>query len=167
MEVLNALNINGTFIAQLISFLLLVWLLKAVAYKPLLKALDERKQLIDDSIGKAENELEEAKKYRSETEASLKKARDEAAEILNVAQKNSDAKAQEILAAAQSEAQVIREKAVADIRMEKEKAMAELREHVVTLSLLAAGKIIEQKLDEKSHHQLVDDVIKEVGNLPC
>lgn len=164
---LEALNLNGTVIAQIVSFLLLVWLLKAVAFKPILKALDDRRQGIEASISKAEADLEEAAKMREEYTAELKKARQEAHDLIAHASKVGEDKAQEIIAAAQAEAQNIREKAVADIQREKEKALAELRGHVVTLSVLAAQKVINKNIDESAQRQLVDEFISEVGNLPC
>ncbi|WP_341479062.1 F0F1 ATP synthase subunit B [Heliobacterium chlorum] len=164
---LEALNLNGTFLAMLVSFLLLVALLKQVAFKPLLGALDERRRKIDESIKRAESDLEEASNLRAEYAAELQKARQEAHELIVNATKVGEEKAQEIIAAAQADALRLKEKAVTDIKREKEKALEELRAHVVGLSVLAAQKIIEKNLDENTQRQLVDEVIGEVGKLPC
>ncbi|ABZ83474.1 ATP synthase f0, b subunit [Heliomicrobium modesticaldum Ice1] len=166
-SVLHALHLNETFLAMLISFLILVFILQQVAFKPILKALDERRQKVEESISRAENDLEEANRMRAENAAELAKARQEAHDLIARATKVGEEKAQEIVAAAQAEANRLKEKAVADIQREKEKALEELRSHVVNLSILAAEKVIRKNLDEPTQRQLVDEVINEVGKLPC
>lgn len=166
-ELVEQLGLNGTLGAAIVQFALLLILLRAVAYKPILKALDDRKKSIEDSLAIAEANRAEAEKIRAEHSAQIQQAKQEAHDIIERAGKSADNRAQEILAAAQEEANRIKKSAVEEIELEKKKALAELRDQVAALSVMAASKIINQNLDPKAQHKLVDEFIKEVGDLPC
>ncbi|MDD2421793.1 MAG: F0F1 ATP synthase subunit B [Heliobacteriaceae bacterium] len=157
----------GTYLAQIISFLLLVALLRAVAWKPILKALDERKRYIEETISAAENRQTEAERVFAQYSDDMQKARAEAQEIIQRAQKQADGQKAEIIEAARAEAIRLKESALTEINREKEKALVELRKEVVELSVLVAGKIIEEKLDVASQRKLVGRFVDEVGKLPC
>ncbi|MCW2277478.1 F0F1 ATP synthase subunit B [Heliophilum fasciatum] len=164
---LEALNLNATFFAMLASFLLLVALLKAVAFNPILKAIDDRRTKIETEIKRAELDLEEAAKLRADYSQEQKKARQEAHELLAAAKKTAEESAHDIVAAAQAEAESMKQKAIAEIEREKQKALEDVRNYAVNLSMLAAEKIIQKNIDAQTQAQLMDEAIREVGNLPC
>jgi len=163
----ESLGFNGTILAQMFNFLVLLILLRAVAYKPFMNMLEKRKQLIESSIAAAEEDKRQAEALRASLQADLQRARQEAAEIIARATKNAEDQAQQIIEAAKAEATRVREGALADIQREKEKAVAELRDQVATLSILVASKIIDQKLNDDIQKDLVNKFVKEAGDLPC
>jgi len=90
----EALGINPTlFIAQLINFLLLIFILRALLYRPIMNLLNERTKRIEESVRDAEKVREQLANARRDYEAEIAKARQEAARI--VAQAQERAKQQE------------------------------------------------------------------------
>ncbi|AEG61892.1 F0F1 ATP synthase subunit B [Desulforamulus ruminis] len=164
---MESLGFNGTILAQMFNFLVLLILLRAVAYKPFMNMLEKRKELIESSIAAAEEDKKQAEQLRASLQAELKRTREEAAEIMAKATKNAEEQAQQIIEAAKAEANRVKDSAVVEIQREKEKAVSELRDQVATLSILVAGKIIDQKLNDDIQKDLVNKFVKEAGDLPC
>lgn len=162
---MNILDIDATLIVQIISFLVLLVILRVFAYRPLLDGLEKRSQYIEQNIKSAEQQKAEAEQIKAEYQAELKNARQEAQSIIERATKASEERSKEIVGEARDEAERLKKSAVAEIELEKQKALTELRTHVAALSVLAAGKIIEKNLDPATQGALVDEFIKEVGDL--
>ncbi len=164
---MESLGFNGTILAQMFNFLVLLILLRAVAYKPFMNMLEKRKELIESSIAAAEEDKKQAEQLRASLQADLKRSREEAAAVMARAAKNAEDQAQQIIEAAKAEANRVKDSALVEIQREKEKAVSELRDQVATLSILVAGKIIDQKLNDDIQKDLVNKFIKEAGDLPC
>lgn len=164
---MESLGLNGTILAQMFNFLVLLILLRAVAYKPFMNMLEKRRELIEGSIAAAEEDKKQAEQLRAALQADLQQSREQAAEILARVTKNAEEQAQQIIEAAKAEANRVKDGALAEIQREKERAVAELRDQVATLSILVAGKIIDQKLNADVQKDLVDKFVKEAGDLPC
>lgn len=159
------LKFNATLIAQIVDFIILLIFLRVVAYKPLLNLLNKRSEHVADTIAAAEQERQQAEQLRAGYEAEMRRAREQAQEILQKATKAGEEQAAEIIENAKSEATRIKESALSEIHREKQKAAAELRDQVASLSILVAGKIISQKLTDDVQHGMVQDFIKEAGEL--
>lgn len=164
---ITSLNFNGTLFAQMFNFLVLLVLLRVFAYKPFMNVLEKRRELIESSISAAEEDKKQAEQLRASLQADLKHTREEAAEVMARATKSAEDQAQQIIEAAKTEANRVKDSALAEIQREKEKAVAELRDQVATLSILVAGKIIEQKINDDIQKDLVNKFVKEAGDLPC
>jgi F-type H+-transporting ATPase subunit b len=164
---IEQLGLNGTLLAAIVQFLLLLILLRAVAYKPILKAMEDRQNNIEQSIREAENSRAEAKRVIDEYTAKMQEARQEASGIIENATKLAEASKAEILAKAQEETVKLTAKAKADIQAEKEKALAQLRDEVANLAILAASKIINKEINNQDHIKMVKEFVAEVGDLPC
>ena len=158
-------NIDATLIVQMLSFVVLLAILRKFAYRPLLDALEKRSQYIEENIKSAEQQKADAEQIKAEYQAELKQARQEAHEIVERAAKASEERGKEMISDARNEAERMKKSAMAEIEMEKQKALTELRTQVAALSMLAAGKIIEKNLDPATQGALVDEFIKEVGDL--
>lgn len=161
------LEFNATLLAQIVDFIILLIFLRLVAYKPLMKLLQDRSDHIANTIAAAEQERQQAEQLRAGYEAEMRRAREQAQEIIQKATKAGEEQALEIIENAKKEAARIKDAAMTDIQREKEKAVAELRDQVASLSILVAGKIINQKLNDEIQHKMVQDFIKEAGGLPC
>lgn len=166
------IEINATLFAQIIHFLLLMAVLTWVAYKPITQALADRQAYIRDTLDAAERQQAEAMKMREENKALLVQARAEAQAIIDKANKLGEQAREEIIREAKEETAKMLKLAKNEIAWEQEKALADLRKEVTALSVLAAGKIIGQKLDVQAHEKLVQDFIgqlddKGAGGLPC
>jgi F-type H+-transporting ATPase subunit b len=163
----NPIAIDLTLPAQMLAFLILVWILAKFAWKPLLNMMEKRRTGIEESLAQAQAEREQAERIKREYQAEMQKARQEAQEVIARATKVSEDRAAEILAAAREEAEKVKRSAIADIEREKEKALADVRTQIVDLSVSVAERIIRQKLDVNVEAQLVNQFIQEVGDLPC
>uniref|UniRef100_A0A7C1F7J6 ATP synthase subunit b n=1 Tax=Ammonifex degensii TaxID=42838 RepID=A0A7C1F7J6_9THEO len=160
-------KINATLITQIIHFLLLLILLRLVAYKPILKVLEERQKYVASNIEQAERQRADAEKIKADLEAEMRRTREEAQKVIERATKASEEQAHAIIEAAKEEAARLKEGALAEIEREKEKALTELKDQVANLALLVAGKVIRDGLTIDAQHKLVQDAISEVKNLPC
>ena len=166
------IDLNATLFAQIINFLILMVILMKVAYKPLMKMLEERKNKIADSSQSAENDRLEAEKLKQEYYGQLAQARAQAQAIVDKAERLAEETKEEILTAAREENARLLKAAQEEIARERERALSEIRNEVVALSLAAAGKIIEKNLDQEANAKLVNDFIdklddKKIGGLPC
>jgi F-type H+-transporting ATPase subunit b len=166
MESLSALGINPpVLVSQLIAFLILFGLLSVVAYKPLLKMLDERSLRIKESLEQAEKVKEQSLKAGDEVKKQIMLASQQGQEIINRATQTSDeirAKAQEL---AKNDADALIARAREAINAERDTAIDELRQEFSDLTILAAGKVIGETLDKKSHKELIDKVLQESQSL--
>ncbi|MGB4774546.1 MAG: F0F1 ATP synthase subunit B [Daejeonella sp.] len=153
----------GLFLWSTVAFLLLFFLLSKFAWKPIVKALDERERSIEDALAKAEMAKEEMAKLTSENEALLKQARIERDEILKEAKELKDQIVNEAKTAAQAEGAKMIEKARQEINNQKVAAMAEVKDQVAALSLEIAEKVLRKQFEDQNKQQtLVSDLLKEV-----
>jgi len=150
------------FIWTLINFFVLLFILKILLYKPVLKTIEDRKRSIEESLEKAARAQEEAERIKAEYDGMIARAREEAREIIAKAQKTAQAEKEEIIATAQREAQSLLADAKVTIAQEKEKALRELRQEIGNLAVLAAGKILNRAVTLEDHQKLVDEFLNEV-----
>jgi len=153
----------GLLIWSTVAFLLLFFLLSKFAWKPIVKALDERERSIEDALAKAEMAKEEMAKLTSENEQLLKQARIERDAILKEAKELKDQIVSDAKTSAQTEGAKMIEKARIEIDNQKIAAMAEVKNQVATLSLEIAEKILRKQFqDQNKQDALVSDLLKEV-----
>jgi len=157
-------DFNMTFVAQIVNFLFLVWVLAKFAYKPLTKMMADRKAKIASDLSGAETARAEAEQAKAAAEATLAQARQEAAAIVEAARTNAQAAADKIMADANAAKEALLAQGREEVATEKKKALEEVRAQVIELSMVAAGKIIEKKLstaaDQKMAAEVVDSIMK-------
>ncbi len=158
-------DINATLIAQVLNFLFLVFILAKFAYKPIINMMDERKNKIASDLESAEMAKAEAEQMKAEYAAQLATVRQEAQSIIDNARKTAQSVHDKLIAETKAEQEQIVASAKDAIALEKQQALGEVRAQVIKLSLVAAGKILEQKLgsaeDEKLAGSVVDKILKE------
>jgi F-type H+-transporting ATPase subunit b len=153
----------GLFIWSTVAFLILFFLLSKFAWKPIVKALDERERSIEDALSKAEMAKAEMAKLISENEDLLKEARLERDSILKEAKEIKDQIINEAKDQAKIEGARLIEKAKDEITNQKLAAMAEIKNQVSSLSITIAEKVLRKQLEDQDKQQaLVNDLLKEV-----
>jgi F-type H+-transporting ATPase subunit b len=163
---LEALGINlGLLVSQLFNFALLAVLLYFVAYKPILRMLDERSARIKKGLEDAEQASKRAAEMEQEFEQRMVEARKEGQEIIAQATQMSEKARQDILDRAREEARAQIEKAKEEISRERELAMAELRQQVADLSLTISEKVIGETLDEQGQRRLIAEFLEQTEEL--
>lgn len=160
----DGLNIWDS-LATLFFFILLMALLKKVAWGPLMGIMTQREELIASEIAAAENSRGESQRLLEEQRALLKEARTEALAIVENAKKQGDASREEIITTARSEAIRLKESAIREIDTEKERAIAAVRNEVVSLSVLAASKVLEKEVSEEDNRALIEATIAKAGEV--
>ncbi len=154
----------GTIFWTVLIFTMFFLILKKFAWKPILAAVKQRDEMIRGSLASAEKARQEMIKLQSDNEAILRKAREEREGILKEAREVRDKLIAEARGRASEEAENIIEKARTGIEMEKTKALADIREHVATLSIEIAAKLIGEKLKQTGEQEkLIDKYLKELN----
>ncbi|MDA8588683.1 F0F1 ATP synthase subunit B [Flavobacteriaceae bacterium] len=153
----------GLFFWQTIIFILLIFLLKKYAWKPILDAVNEREEGIKNALLSAEKAKEEMASLQSDNEETLKKARVERDSLLKEAREIKQQLIDDAKNEAQSEAKKIISQAQETIQNEKKAAISDLKNQVATLSIDIAEKVLKEKLsDDKTQMNLVKDLVKDV-----
>lgn len=156
----------GNMVAAVLQWVILLWLLRRYVYKPLLAAMQKRKENVAKQIGEADNLRLEAQQLRDEQEQALKVARNDANTIILTARREGEEQAKKIIDAAQREASYRQKTAIEEIQHEKDLAVAEIRGHVADLVLLATGKMLEREISEQDQRLLVQQFLQDVEKAP-
>ena len=157
---MEALGINlGFLVSQIVNFTLLAVLLYFVAYKPILRMLDDRSARIQKGLEDAELASKRAAEMEQEFELRIAAARKEGQEIIAQSTQLSEKARQDILDKAREESSAQIGKAREEIARERDLAMAELRQQVADLSLTISEKVIGETLDEQGQRRLIAVVL--------
>jgi len=148
-------------IAFVVNFVILFALLSIVAYKPILKKLEERQAKIKESMDQAEKIRQETARSEEEIKAHLEKARKEGQNVIAQATQIGEKLKEEAKQGARQEAESLIDKARGEIQIERDKSMEELRAEFADIAILAAEKVINETLDKKKHKKIIDEVLKE------
>jgi F-type H+-transporting ATPase subunit b len=158
----EGLGINiTTLITQVISFIILLVLLRLFAYKPLMRMMDERSKRIKESLLQADSLKAESARGEEELKKQLEAAGREGQDRIARAVKAGEDVKQKAQEDAKQEAEKLLTRARAEIRQERDDAIGEVRKEFADLTVLAAGKVIEKSLDKKDHRELIEKVLKE------
>ena len=157
-------NLNlGDILVTVSFFIILMLLLKKFAWGPLMGIMDQRAQMISNEIESAEKSRLESHKLLEEQRELLKEARDNAHSIVENAHKQSEIQRTELINTARAEANRMKEAAVVEIATEKEKAVAAVRQEFVSLSILAASKVLGKEISEDDNRALIEETIMKAG----
>ena len=151
----------GLFVWNVIIFLLLLVLLRKLAWKPILKSLKERETGIADSLASAEKIKAEMALMKSENEALLAKAREERAQLLKEARDTRDKMINEAKEQAKVESGKIIADAQAAIEQQKMAAITDIKNQVGSLVVEVAEKVLRRELADKSQQE---SYIRELSN---
>ncbi|AZB40902.1 ATP synthase F0 subunit B [Bacillus sp. FJAT-42376] len=155
---------GGDILFQLVTFLILLALLRKFAWTPIMNIMKQRADHISNEITAAEQKNLEAGKLIEEQRELLKQARQEAQNLIENAKKIGEQQKEEIVVTARNEAARLKESARKEIAQERDQAVAALRDQVASLSVMIASKVIEKELNEQAQEKLISDYLKEVGD---
>lgn len=146
-------------IAVFVLFLLLSYLL----FEPARKMLEGRKEKIANDLSTAAEDKEAAAKLKAEYEEKLKNIDKEAEEILSNARQNALISAARIEDEARSDASRIIRRAEEEAVLEKQRAMDEMKNEIITIASMMAGKVVAANIDTTVQDSLIDETLKEMG----
>lgn len=153
----------GLIIWTVVTFVILLLILRKIAWKPLLTALHTREETIRSSMERAEKAKEEAERLLEENRKNLQRAEEQMQQIIREGRSAADKMKNEILEKASADSRRMIEQAKDEIEREKDAALAKLRQEVADLAIQAATKILGGELEEKHHRKIIDDFL---GRLP-
>ena len=151
----------GLMFWTVVIFILLLVILKKFAWKPILKAVDDRNNSITEALSSAEKAKAEMEQLSANNEKILQEARIERDSIIKEARAIKENTISEAKRKASSEAEKIILSAKEQISNEKMKAMTELKNEIADISIQMAEKIIKSELkDGKSQKKLIEETLK-------
>ena len=150
-----------TLLAVTCLFLVLGYFL----FNPARKVLTDRKNRIANDIETAEKDKESAEKLKAEYEEKLKEADKEVAQILSDARAKAVANENKIVAQAREEAAAILKRANEEAELEKKRVMDEVKQEMVAIASLMAEKVVKANIDTSIQDSLIDETIKEIGEV--
>lgn len=155
---MEKLGINlGFLIFQVLNFLVLIVLLYAFAYRPILKMLDDRRKKIAQGLEDARVAAEARANAEKEAREVMAKAQAEANQKIREATDRAEAAAREVMARADADAAKARESAIAEAEMERDRTLADVRGQIAALAMAAAQRLIGEALDERRQRALIEE----------
>lgn len=161
---LGGLGINlAAFLAQLVSFGIVFWILAKFAFPIIQKTLEKRRAIIQEGVENADRARRELNEATANAEKILRDARIQQQEIIAQAEKLAEKEAQRIQEEAQARTAQFEQQQIARIQQEAARARAELSRLVVNLSIDAASKVISKSVDTKDNRRMVEEFVAASG----
>ena len=162
--VAGVIEINGTVIVELITFLIMLAILARYVYPEIVRLAEARQQAVAQQLKEAEQARAEAEQRLKEAGAKLEDARKTAQSVIDAATKSGEQLRQELKQKADEESKRTIEAARKEIEAERERAVQSVRSEVANLVVAATEKVIGETLDDAKHKQLIDRAIAEVAS---
>ncbi len=146
-----------------VAIFILFFALSYLLFNPVRDMLEKRKKKISGELEEAKRSLEEAEAMKSEYDAKMVSAKEEANEILDDARKKALRSRNEILEEARNDANRLKERAKAEIEQEKVHARDDLKNEMVDIAALLAEKAVQQNMTPEIQEELVAETLQEIG----
>jgi F-type H+-transporting ATPase subunit b len=152
----------GLFIWTIATFLVLLALLAKFAWRPLLKALDDRQALIRKSLEDAQHARQELERLQQESAQIISSARAEAESIVSQSRSDAERLRQELKQTARAEAATIVKNAERQIELQTHQALRQIREEAVDLSIMIASKLLGRNVSKEDNDRLIKQTLEQV-----
>jgi F-type H+-transporting ATPase subunit b len=153
----------GLIFWTLVTFFVVAFVLRRVAWGPILKVVDQREKTIAASLESARRERQEAEKLLAEQKDAIQKARSEAAEMMRRNADDVEKLRIELVSKARAEAEAQKTEAIREISSERAKAVAEVKSLAADLAVQIAEKLLNERLDAPKQRELAAQYLAEVG----
>lgn len=154
----------ATLMVTILNLFLQMFLVKKFLLDRVLAVLDQRRAAADKEISEAERAKQEALDIKNTYEENMRRAKDEAGNLLARAQHTANLRSEEIVLAAEQQAVQIRQKAMADIAQEKKKAINDAKDEISDMAMAIATKVVGRTITREDQSRLVDSFIDELGD---
>ncbi|SMF03744.1 F0F1 ATP synthase subunit B [Pseudogulbenkiania subflava] len=152
------MEFNATLLGQAITFAILVWFTMKFVWPPLTNMMDERAKRIADGLAAAERGKQDLEAAEKRAGDELRKAKQQATEIVMAAEKRASQIVEEAKETARTEGARLVAEAKSDIDQEVLRAKETLREHVSSLAVAGAEKILRHEIDKAKHAELLASI---------
>ncbi len=155
---MEALGINGGyFLVQLVNFAIIFIVLRAWVYGPVLNLLDTRRKTIAQGLEDARVAAEARANAEKEAAKVIAEAQAKASQLVKEASERAENATRDIRTAAEADAVKIRENATAEAQQERNRVLGDLRGQVAALAIAATQKLLNESLDDKRQHSLLEE----------
>ena len=158
------ISIDKSLIIQVINFLILLFLLQRLLYRPLVQKMNERTEAIKKSLDEAQQARADAARAQEQNAEQLRAAHAEAAAIRAAALKEAAEEQRKLVEGARAEAQRMIDGARAQLEADTRRAREELRREVADLAVSAAEKLVRKSLHDEDHRRIVTEAIGRMSN---
>ena len=149
---------------MIIAIFVLFLLMSYFLFNPARKMLNSRKEKIRSELEAAKQDMDEAGRLKEEYESRLKEINREAESILSEARKKALNNENQIIAQAKEEAARILERARVEAELEKQKLSDEVKQEIISVASIMAGRVVSASIDTTVQNQLIDETLKEMGD---
>lgn len=161
----SPLDVNpGLIIWTVVTFILLLLILKKIAWKPILNSLSERENFIKESLEKADKAQKDAEKLIADNRANLSKAEEEAQKIIEQSRDLAEKLKTQILDESRLQAKKMIADAAGEIERKNAEAFSKLKSQVADIAVNAAEKILRDNLDKDKQVKLVNKYLDDLKN---
>lgn len=156
------MDINATLIGQSIAFFVFVWFCMKKVWPPILAAIEERQQKIEEGLAASDQAEKDLQLARDKATSQLKEAKAQAAEIIDQAKKRAAQLVDEETRRGHEEREKIMAQGHTEIEAERNRAKEDLRKQVAALAVMGAEKILERQIDAAIHSDILDKLVTEL-----
>lgn len=149
-------------ITVILCFMVVYWILKTYAFGPILGIIDERAEKIESDLKRAEDARLQADADRADAEKRLRNIEEEARVKMQAMMAEARSLANTVQQKSQKDAADMLEKARQNIEYETEKAREVIKTEIVNLTIEATEHLIQEKLDDSKHRQLIGDFLSKI-----
>lgn len=154
---------SGTFIAMMVNFIILMFVLVRLLYRPIQGILEQRRQKILNDLNEANQSKELAERLYKEAQIALEEAHVEAYEIVEKARNEAERLSQELTEQTRRELDQLRKRAIQEIERAKLNAREQMREEAITLALSAVHKLISSNMSAQINGDLIRRAVDEIA----
>jgi F-type H+-transporting ATPase subunit b len=154
-----------TFLFQVINFLVLLFILKRILYKPIREIIEKRRSLIQQRIEEAEKTKKEALELKENYQQEMDKLHELKSRTLEKMQEEVEQERKQLMGKAEEEAARVIEKEKAVFDTEKARHEAELKDNAIEAVTLFATKLLKEVSDEDLHKAIYEKLFRELGDI--
>ena len=163
MEVLAKLGVDWKLlVAQVINFLVLLWVLRKFAYRPMLKFLDDRSKKIESGLRDAKRATEKLSEIEAKEREVLEEARKESVAMIARARESAEKTAEKIMIESREESERVLNETRKKIAVERESMRTDMKQELAGLVLLATEKVLNEKLKSTDDAELIRKAVEKI-----
>ena len=151
----------GLLLWTIVTFLVLLFILRWKAWGPLMDALDVRAQQIEESLNQAEKIIEDQAQSAKDNEQILDKAREEASQIIAEAKDAGENLKNKLSEEGQEKYEALLENAKSQIDAEKQKALSDIKNMVIDIAISASEKIVKRNLNDNDNKKMIEETVEQ------
>ena len=159
----SIITINpGLMIWTLVTFAIVLYILKRYAFGPLQEMIDARRRAVTEQIEAAEHDRQEAGKLVEEYRLQLAQAQRDATRIIEDARRTAEERHRQALSELDQEKERLMERARQEIDAETRRSLSQIKEQLADLTVAATEKVVRARLDEREQRRLIDEALADV-----